>query len=53
MKRKPIGPCLWCGRSARVCWILPCLSLETALANRDDVAMRRFARASGGRLVKQ
>ena len=50
---KPVGPCPWCGRSARVCWILPCLSLQTALDTHNDYAMRTFAKASGGRLVKR
>ncbi len=45
--------CPWCGRSGVDCWILPCLSLESAIASEDEPALLRFAGAVGATLTKR
>jgi hypothetical protein len=38
-----LGKCVFCGRSANECWILPCLELDCALRSEDDGLMRKWA----------
>ncbi len=57
--KPPIGSlvqarrCPWCGRSGVDCWILPCLTLETAIASADELALLAFAAAVGATLTKR
>lgn len=44
------GRCPWCGRAGRECWVMPCLSLDTALRREDERAIETFAKSVRVRL---
>jgi len=46
------GRCVFCGRLANECWILPCLELDCALRSEDDTLMRTWAKHAGIGLAK-
>jgi hypothetical protein len=51
--KKRTGKCCFCGRTAPTCWILPCLSLDTALRTEDDDAMVEWGRVAGVGIAKR
>ncbi len=45
--------CPWCARDPRVCWILPCLTLQTALDGKDDAQVHVWAKAVGAKVERK
>lgn len=47
------GTCLWCGRPAKECWTMPCLTLQQVLDTKDDNAMKAWAKQAGATLSRK
>lgn len=53
MKRNRKGnKCQWCAREARVCWVMPCLELQTVIDSRDTDLLRQWANAANALLIE-